>query len=164
MHWYIFSAQHVVFWSRKWKKICADHEYLQPLVVLIHTPCIYSYILVYARTYSTTIIQHYVLRITLEPPCDDILSLLHACAVHCSQHLSFLRSPWWSGLPGRACHAQTATATGWPHRHCCLAVHPLQPRWHSHTGSLNPCACWTCEELLESSCQQETYHIPQYIH
>ncbi len=140
---------------------CADHEYLQPLIILpVIRTLIYSYILVHTGIYAYilvhTIIQNYVLGIRLEPPCYDVLSLLHACAVHCSQHQFFLRSPWWSGLPGGASQAQISTATGWPHRHCCPAVRPLEQRRHSHTGSLNPCACWTCEELLESSFQQET--------
>ncbi len=43
------------------KKICADHEYLQPLIILIHT-CTYSVILVHTYIYSYTlvhtIIQH----------------------------------------------------------------------------------------------------------
>ncbi len=128
------------------EKICADHEYLQTLTILIRTLIYSSYILVHTGIYAYilvhSIIQHYVLGIRLEPPCYDVLSLLHACAVHCSQHPSFLRSPWWSGLPGGACHAQTATATGWPHRRCCPAVRPLELRRHSRTGSLNPCACW----------------------
>ena len=80
------------------QKICADHEYLQPLIILIRT-LIYSYILVHTGIYAYilvhTIIQHYVLGIRLEPPCYDVPSLLHACAVHCLQHPSFLRSPWW---------------------------------------------------------------------
>ncbi len=139
-------------------------------IMNICNPWLYSYILVHARTYSYilehtgiysyilihTIIQHRVLRIRLELPCYEVLSLLHACAMHCSQHPSFLWSLRWSGLPGGACHAQTATATGWPHRHCCPAVSPLQQRWHSHTGSLDPCACWICEGLLDSSYQPET--------
>ncbi len=39
------------FGAKNDKKICADHEYLQPLIILIHTRT-YSYILVYTRTYS----------------------------------------------------------------------------------------------------------------
>ncbi len=116
--------------------------------ILVHTRT-FSYILVYTRTYSYILSYN-----TVDSPCDDVLSLLHTCAVHCSQHPSFMWSLQWSGLPGGACHTQTATATGWPHRHCCPAVHPLQPRRHSHTKSLNPCSCWICEGLLESSYQQ----------
>ena len=74
------------------KEICADHEYLQPLIILIHT-LTYSYIRVYTCTYSYILVhttkQHYVLRIRLDSPCNDVLSLLHACAAHCSQHPSF---------------------------------------------------------------------------
>ncbi len=49
--------------AKKDKKICADHEYLQPLIILIHTrtysyirvyTCTYSYILVYTRIYYQT--------------------------------------------------------------------------------------------------------------
>ncbi len=141
------------FGAKSEEKKCVDHEYLQPLIILIHTHS-YLYILVHTGMYSYilvhTIIQHHVLRIRLEPPssCYDVLSLLHACAVHCSQHPSFLRSLRWSGLPGGACHAQTATATGWPREHFYPAFRPLQQRWHSHTGSQNPCAehvrdCWS---------------------
>ncbi len=132
------------FWAESEKKICSDHEYLQPLIIRIRT-LIYSYILVHTGIYAYILVH----TIRLEPPCHDVLSLLHACAVHCSQHPSFLRSLRWSDLPGGACQTQTATATGSPHRHCCPAVRPLEPHLHSHTGSLNPCACWTCEELLE---------------
>jgi hypothetical protein len=39
------------FGAKSDKKICADHEYLQPLIIMIHTRT-YSYILVYTCTYS----------------------------------------------------------------------------------------------------------------
>ncbi len=41
------------FGAKSEKKICADHEYLQPLIILIHTRT-YSYILVHTRTYYHT--------------------------------------------------------------------------------------------------------------
>jgi hypothetical protein len=79
------SPEHstLYFGAKSEKKICADHKYLQPLIILIHTRA-YSYILVHTGLYSYilvhTIIQHHVLGIIrLEPLCDDVLSLLRVC-------------------------------------------------------------------------------------
>ncbi len=37
------------------------------------------------------------------------------------------------------------------HRHRCPAFRQQELRRRSHTGSLNPCACWTCVGSSESS-------------
>ncbi len=44
-----------------------------------------------------------------------------------------------TGHPGAACHAQTATATGSPHTHCCHASHPLLQ-------------CHSCPPVSQTSC------------
>jgi hypothetical protein len=64
---------------------------LQTLIILIHTST-YSYILVHTGIYVYilvhTILQHHLLGIRLEPPCDDVLSLLRVCCtlVSCIAH------------------------------------------------------------------------------
>ena len=49
----LLSTVHCMLEPKKDKKICADHEYLQPLIILIHTRT-YSYILVHTRAYYHT--------------------------------------------------------------------------------------------------------------
>ncbi len=69
--------------------------------ILVHT-CTYLYVLVH------TIIQHHVLGIRLELPCDDVLSLLRVCCmlVPCIAH-SIL--PFWGLFDGQASQAGLAT-------------------------------------------------------
>jgi hypothetical protein len=115
MHWY---TVHCLLES-KVRNVCvlainfANPVYTGTyLYILVHN-CIYMYRLVHAVT------SHTVLWIRLEHPCYAVWSGLQACAVHHSQHPSSLQSPWCSGLPDGACPSQTATAKGWPCRHCC---------------------------------------------
>ncbi len=62
---------------------------------------------------------------------------------------SLAHSACLSDQSGGACRAQIATTTGWPHKYCCPTFHPPQLCWSSQTGSMNLCACWTCEGLSE---------------
>jgi hypothetical protein len=52
------SPKHITlyFGAKSDKKLCADHEFLQPLIILIHTRT-YSYILVHTRTYSYILVH-----------------------------------------------------------------------------------------------------------
>ena len=111
IHILLVNTVHCVLEPKVKKKYVQIMNFATPgLIILIHTSTsTYSYVvLVHTCTYAYIVIhavmQHHVLRIRLELPCNDVLSLLHECAVHCSQHP--LRSGWWSGLPGGACHAQ----------------------------------------------------------
>ncbi len=72
------------FGAKSEKRICADHEFCILWLywyVLVHSRT-FSYILVHTRTLVHAVIHHHVLRIRLEEPCDDILSLVHSCTVH----------------------------------------------------------------------------------
>ncbi len=70
------------------------------------------------RVYSDT-----SLPIRPDQPWDACESQFRAQSVPFEQHHSCRKSPQLTGHPGWACHVQTATATGLPRTHCCLAVH-----------------------------------------
>ena len=131
-----------VIWHRnlesKVKKTCADYD-LAILRSYLYIPSYTTYSMVHTEIY------HPLLGIRHEPSCEPVLSRLPACAVHRLRHPSSPQSARWTGPQGGACHAQTATATGWLRRYCCPVVRPKQQRRHSQMGSLLPCACWTCE-------------------
>ncbi len=141
------------------KKICADHEYLQPLILLIHTTRTYSYILVHTRTYSYILSYN---NMYLESGWSRLAMtycLFRVCRtlVQCITH-SIL--PFWGLFDGQASQAGLATPKvpqprvdlidiAAPPSIRCSRVGTAKP------GSLNPCTCRTCEGLLESSYQPE---------
>ena len=117
------------FWAESEKKIGSDHEYLQPLIILIRT-LIYSYILVHTGTYNQAGAALLWRTVSAARLCCALLTASFLSEV------SLMVRPPRRGLPNPNCHSH-----GWPHRHCCPAVRPLEHGWHSHTGILNPCLC-----------------------
>ncbi len=81
-----------------------------------------------------------------DQPCDAGESQLRAGASPSEQPSSWHQSFQLTDHPGAAYHAQTATATGSPHTHCCHAGHPLLQCHRCPTGSQTSCAGCTCEE------------------
>ncbi len=141
------------FEAKSNKNMCRSWM-LQLLIIL------YSYILEDTGIYSYILI-HTVNTMYLESGWSRLAMTYCLCCtlVLCIAHSilplwASLRSARWSGLPGWARHAQTAAATGWPRRHCCPTVCPLQQ-------SMNPCACWTCDGLLESSYRPEAVGLEE---
>ena len=99
------------------------------LTTSVHTS-IYQYILV------CTITSHVFIQIRLEPPCETVSSPLPSCVVERPQRSSW---PWFvrpSDHPSAAFSDETATATGLPRTHCCLAFHPHLQSLHSLTGMM----------------------------
>ena len=91
--------------------------------------------------------------------CDAGESQLRAGAAPYEQPPSLHQSFQLTDHPGVACHAQTATATGSPHTHCCHAGHPLLQCHSCPQGSQTSCAGCTGEEWLVSSYQPGTKGI-----
>ena len=91
-----------------------------------------------------------------DQPCDAGESQLRAGAAPSEQPPSLHQSFQLTDHPGVACHAQTATATGSPHTHCCHAGHPLLQCHSCPQGSQTSCAGCTGEEWLVSSYQPGT--------
>ncbi len=116
---------------------------------MVHTTYYYWYILVpwhtlegmykYRRKPNSTL--HLI---TLCPPSSASESQQNAWLGLFAQFPSAWQSPPQSDHPGVACQSQSSTAKCWPHTRCCHACHLKLPSLHSPLGTLNPCACWTC--------------------
>jgi hypothetical protein len=63
-----------------------------------------------------------------DQPCYACVSQLRAGFIASKQPPSCHQSFQLTDHPGVACHAQTATATGLPHTHCCHACHLPQEK------------------------------------
>jgi hypothetical protein len=123
-------------------KITQYRRSLRDTVVRIGHTSIYQYI-----HSMYTVHQHTSFGIRFDLPCAAAESPLHACGFHPCGLASSLQSPQLTDHPGVACHAQIATATGWPHRYCCHACQPPLLNQRSPAGNRIPCACCTGEGL-----------------
>ncbi len=94
------------FGAESEKKICADHEYLQPLIMLIHTR-IFSYILVYTGIYS------YIPVHTIKSGWSrlQVAMTYRLCSVCCTLEPCIAHSilPFWGVFDGQASQAGRAT-------------------------------------------------------
>ncbi len=101
-------------------------------IICTYTVCICMYSV---HNHDTFLIRPY-------QPCDAGESQLYAQSVPFEQHPSCHKSPQLTDHPGAACHVQSATATGLPHTHCSLTIHPLRQCHSCQLGSQNSCAAW----------------------
>ncbi len=151
----LISTVHCMLEPKRTKRFVQTMNICNPWLywyILVHTRK-YAYILVHTRTYSYILSNNTVyfesgwirLAMTYCRCCTLVQCIAHSILPFCGL---FDVQASQAGL--------AAPKLPQPRFDLIDIAAPLQPRRHSHTGSLNPCACWICGGLLESSYQPET--------
>ncbi len=110
--------------------VCTKYILRENNMYFVHTLCT-KYILVCKSTYSYWSNSHFF---SNQEPSHLQPSHSDACLTLCVQHPAYPKSHLLSGSQSKACHVQTATAMGKPHRHCCCSCNPQQLQLHNQQG------------------------------